>query len=1017
MITFQEIINRLARFWEKQGCIINQGYDLEVGAGTFNPTTFLRCLGPEPYRAAYVEPCRRPTDGRFGTNPNRLQHYFQFQVILKPSPLNMQELYLESLEAIGFNLSEHDIRFVHDDWESPTLGAWGLGWEVWMDGMEVTQYTYFQSVAGMALKPITGEVTYGIERLAMYLQNVNSIYDIQWNEHLKYGDIYQRNEKEWSHYNFEEATTEMWFRHFEDYEKEARKLVEKKLPIPAYDFVIKASHAFNMLDARGVISVTERTGYIGRIRDLSCEVAKAYVASREEQGFPLMGRFEIENEGVEMHLAPVTDELDHALLNATPDMTEDYVLEIGSEELPASFVNIGCSNLEKALRKLLETEGIPFEEIEMYGTPRRITAYVRGLSMAKASKSEERRGPPVSSAFDSEGLLLPAGAGFLRSINKEVVTLEELRRGLHKDLWAKEVKGTEYLFASVESVGRPTAEILATALPGLILGLDFPKKMRWADLDIAYARPLRWIVSLFGNHVVPFTLGNITAGRESYGHRQLHPWAFALVKAQDYLSLLREHKVLADREERRKAILHQIDEVEKTCDGKAIAMEKVLPQVVNLVEWPRIAVGTFDNDFLHAPKEVLISEMVEHQKYFPVERHDGTLKNMFLITSNMKSTGYISEGNQRALSPRLADGVSLYQLDLDTPLDSFADKLKHITFQKELGTVFDKTERLKKHAQVLQKMLKISTPELVIRAAQLSKADLASKMVYEFPDLQGIMGRYYAEAQDEPNDVCVAIEEQWMPRGENAPLPENETGIILSLADKIDNLIGCYCADLKPSSSSDPYALRRQTLAIIKILIENRLRLPLHEALQQCFQNFPEQIRKGKEMVLQEIEAFILNRIKTVFLDYGVNKDEIEASLSSGFNDVYDSYCKVRALHHFRSSDTKFPLLYEVYKRAKGQLANQKTVTFNDLLLQEKAELSLHDVLLQSQRSFDEALNAHNYDRAYAIIAEIQPALARLFDEVKILADEQSVRDNRIALLSRVFDRFSKLLDFSKIQE
>ncbi len=1016
MITFQEIINRLARFWEKQGCIINQGYDLEVGAGTFNPTTFLRCLGPEPYRAAYVEPCRRPTDGRFGTNPNRLQHYFQFQVILKPSPLNMQELYLESLEAIGFNLSEHDIRFVHDDWESPTLGAWGLGWEVWMDGMEVTQYTYFQSVAGIALKPITGEVTYGIERLAMYLQNVNSIYDIQWNEHLKYGDIYQRNEKEWSHYNFEEATTAMWFRHFEDFEKEARQLVQKKLPIPAYDFVIKASHAFNMLDARGVISVTERTGYISRIRELSCEVAKAYIESRESQGFPLLGRFKVESAEEETHLVPITGILDQILLDATPEMKEDYVLEIGSEELPASFVNIACANLEKGVRKLLESEGIAFDEIEMYGTPRRITAYVSGLAMAKAGRSEERRGPPLSSVFDDKGTLTPAGAGFLRSVNKESISLDAVESGSDSHFFIKEVKGTRYLFALVESAGCSTAELLKERLPALILGMDFPKKMRWSDLDITYARPLRWIVSLFGDHVIPFTVGNIIAGRESYGHRQLHPRAFALVKAQDYLSMLREHKVLADREERRKAILSQIDEVELTCGGKAIAMEKVLPQVVNLVEWPRIAIGTFDSDFLHAPKEVLISEMVEHQKYFPVERYDGMLKNMFLITSDMKSTGFISDGNQRALSPRLADGVSLYQLDLNTPLEKFVEKLKQITFQKELGTVFDKVERLQKHVTVLQKMLQISTPALVTRAAQLSKADLASKMVYEFPDLQGTMGRYYAEAQDEPYDVAVAIEEQWMPRGENASLPENDTGIILSLADKIDNLIGCYCADLKPSSSSDPYALRRQTLAIIKILIENRLRLPLHEALALCFVNFPESIRKGKDSVLEEVEAFIVNRIKTVFLDYGVNKDEIEASLSSGFNDIYDSYCKVRALHHFRSSDKKFPLLYEVYKRAKGQLTNQKSVAFSDLLLQEKAEIALHEVLMQSQRPFDEALTAYNYDGAYANIAEMQPALARLFDEVKILAEEPSVRDNRIALLSRVFERFSKLLDFSKIQ-
>lgn len=288
MLNFQQMLQKLNDFWEKEGCALHQGYDLEVGAGTFNPTTFLRCLGPEPYKAAYIEPSRRPSDGRYGLNPVRLQHYFQYQVMLKPSPLNIQDLCLRSFEAIGFNLKDHDIRFVHDDWETPALGAWGLGWEVWMDGMEVLQFTYFQACGGLELKPVTGELTYGLERLASYLQKVDSVYDLKYNDTLTYGDVFFRNEVEWSHYNFEEATVPMWKQHFEDFEKESKKLLAHGLPLPAYDFVAKASHAFNMLDARGAISVTERTGYIGRLRDLSRGVAEAYVKSRETLGFPLM---------------------------------------------------------------------------------------------------------------------------------------------------------------------------------------------------------------------------------------------------------------------------------------------------------------------------------------------------------------------------------------------------------------------------------------------------------------------------------------------------------------------------------------------------------------------------------------------------------------------------------------------------------------------------------------------------------------------------------------------------------
>jgi glycyl-tRNA synthetase alpha chain len=288
MKTFQEIILELQKYWQAKGCLLVQPYDLEKGAGTMSPHTFLRVLGPEPWSVAYVEPSRRPTDGRYGENPNRLQHYFQFQVIMKPSPLEIQELYLKSLEAIGINLKEHDIRFVEDNWESPTLGAWGVGWEVWLDGMEITQFTYFQQCGGLDLDPISAEITYGLERIAMYIQKKESVFDIQWNDQLTYGDLYLQNEKEQSAYNFEKSSVEMLLTSFDNCEKEAAALAADKLVLPAYDYVLKCSHLFNMLDARGAISVTERTGYIGRIRKIAQLCAQNYVEQREKLGFPLV---------------------------------------------------------------------------------------------------------------------------------------------------------------------------------------------------------------------------------------------------------------------------------------------------------------------------------------------------------------------------------------------------------------------------------------------------------------------------------------------------------------------------------------------------------------------------------------------------------------------------------------------------------------------------------------------------------------------------------------------------------
>ncbi|MEK7275385.1 MAG: glycine--tRNA ligase subunit alpha [Candidatus Desantisbacteria bacterium] len=288
-MNFQDIILSLQTFWSKQGCLLAQPYDIEVGAGTFNPHTFLRVLGPEPWKAAYVEPSRRPTDGRYGENPNRLQHYYQFQVILKPSPDDVQDLYLNSLIRIGINPNEHDIRFVEDDWESPTLGASGLGWEVWLDGMEITQFTYFQNVGGLSLSPVSVELTYGLERIAMYIQKKDSVFDLDWTDKIKYGQVHHQTEVEFSRYNFEKADTGMWFGLFEKYEQESLRCIKENLPFPAYDFCLKSSHAFNMLDARSAISVTERTGYIARVRNLAKKCAAAYVKEREEAGFPLIG--------------------------------------------------------------------------------------------------------------------------------------------------------------------------------------------------------------------------------------------------------------------------------------------------------------------------------------------------------------------------------------------------------------------------------------------------------------------------------------------------------------------------------------------------------------------------------------------------------------------------------------------------------------------------------------------------------------------------------------------------------
>lgn len=1010
MLTFQQIIHRLTEFWEKKKCIIHQGHDLEVGAGTFNPATFLRCLGPEPYNTAYVEPSRRPSDGRYGENPNRMQLFHQFQVILKPSPADVQQLYLESLQALGLDLKKHDIRFVHDDWESPTLGAWGLGWEVWCDGMEISQFTYFQAIGSVPLKPVSVEITYGLERLTMFIQNKDSFYDMRWNEELTFRDVAHRSEVEWSTYNFEEASTGMWLRHFEDFEKEAKALIARNLPLPAYDFVIKASHAFNMLDARGAISVTERTGYIARIRDLARLIAMAYVSSRESLGYPLLHK--VKSKPAKKLPALKTPKFD-------PQKRQDFLLEIGSEQLPATFIPIGCRNLEKALRQLLEGQQIAFEGMQTFGTPQRLAILVKGLAEGIEPKETIRRGPAVTAAFDGSGKLTPQGEGFFKAVGAASTTLEEVRAGKVKHLRIEKVKEADYLFASLFEPGKSTFGLLREELPKLISHLEFPKKMHWSDLDVSYARPVHWIVALLGTTVIPFQFGNIVSDRFSYGHAQLLPKKFSFKLPKDYVKELKKRFVYADIEERKQVILHQLKTLEKKLQGHAFELDKVLPQVLHLVEWPQLTSATFAPRFLKAPKEVLVSEMVEHQKYFPVADNKNNLKNVFIITADNKPSDLIRRGNQKVLSARLSDGVFLYEQDLKNPLETFNEKLHLMTYQKELGTMFDKMERLAFIAQVLNKHLAIANQKKIARAVLLCKADLASTLVGEFPELQGTIGKYYALAQHEDKEVAEAIEEHWMPRSEQAPLPQTATGIILSLSDKIDNLISCYSVGLKPSSSSDPYALRRQTIGILKILIDAEESVDLKKMLEEACQHFPK-LKDNPSLIasiVQDILTFVTARTKSIFEDYDFKKDEIDASLQGLCLDPFDQFCKTQALHTFRSSGKDFAKLYEVYKRAKGQLEKPATAAFQTALAQEPAEKELVRALEGLHKHWKETLHERRYLDAFRMIAKLQQPLAKLFDTVKILADDMQLRNNRIALLQQVFSPFQELLDFSKIQE
>ena len=976
MFYFQDVVAALSAFWARHGCAVITPYDVEKGAGTSNPNTLLRALGPEPFSAAYIEPCRRPKDGRYGTNPNRLQHYFQYQVILKPSPDAIVDLYLESLQAIGLDTSKHDIRFVHDDWENPTLGAWGLGWEIWLDGMEVSQFTYFQAAAGLPLPSISGEITYGIERLSMVLQGVHSIFDLKWNDTLTYGDLFFQDEVQWSRYNFEVQDDAMWARHFEDFQCEAKRLVSLSLPLPAYDFVIKASHAFNMLDAKGVISVSERASYIAQIRETAKAVAESYIASREQLGHPLLIP----------RGAPAAEKLLPPPAPSTAP-TDRFLLEIGTEELPAAALPGAIQTLQIAVEQLLKDQSLSHGAVRAYGAPRRLAVVVEELATMRPASRTEKKGPRKDAMWNSDRTTTDAGAGFLTGLG--------LPSYQEPPLEIRTIKGVEYVFSSIESPAVSTAELLQTALPKLIASLEFPKSMRWGDHHLLFCRPIRWIAALLGTSLIPFRLEHLLSGRTTQGHRQLQPGPVELPSASDYEGRLASAFVMVDQQKRREHILSEIAAIERSTQRTAVHKERVVKELTYLSEWPQVVATQFDKGLLDAPKEVLILEMVEHQKYLPLVDAEGQLCNQFILVADNTPTEIVQRGNVRVLSARLADGSFLWKEDLKVPLGAMREKLGRIIYQKELGTVLQKTERLEILVRSLHPYVPTAILEEALLAAKLSKADIASQVVGEFPELQGAVGGLLAEAQGLPPSVAAAIREHWLPKQEEGPLPSSPEGTLVALADKLDALAGFFAVGLKPTSSGDPYALRRQAVGLVRILLSNGIHLSLRETVAKVFTLFhPE-----RPNLTVELCSFIVTRAKGLF---HFRKENVEAVLASQSDDLFDASLRLEALSALQQSASDFAAFVEVVKRCHGQVDLSFVPHIEPKAFEDEVERAVYSALERTEKAFHECAQAHDWKAALSELLLLREPIDALFSKVKVLADDPVVRTNRLSLLRKM---------------
>jgi glycyl-tRNA synthetase len=996
-LSFQEVVMRLHRYWADYGCLIWQPYSEKLGAGTANPATTLRVLGPEPWKVGYIEPSYRAQDGRYAENPNRMQMHTQYQVILKPEPGNPQELYLGSLEAIGINMREHDVRFAEDNWESPAFGHWGLGWQVWLDGQEISQYTYFQQAGGLTCDSVPVEMTYGLERIVMYLQKVRSVWEIDWDGVHAYGDIYRRPEVEHCVYNFELADVERLTQMYNLYEAEARACFARGLVIPAYDYILRCSHTFNLLDARGAIGVTERASYFGRMRDLSRQVARLYVEQREQMGFPFL-KLEEAGGGQKAAEAP------RPSLAVPSSAPCTLLLEIGTEELPSGDLSLALEQLEASVPRMLAEARLGYESLQVAGTPRRQAVLVYGLAARQPDRTTEVQGPPAGVAFDAEGHPTRAALGFAQ---KQGVPVEALRVVTEGE--------KSYVVAARTEPGRPAGEVLAGALPNLITALRFPKTMRWNQTNVAFSRPIRWLLSLLGGQVLPFEVAGVSSGRTTRGLRPFGSPQIELAHADDYLATMAQHEIVLDFSERRKRIQAQSEALAASVGGRIPEDLALLHEVANLVERPTALLGSFEPAYLALPQEVLVTAMKKHQLYFPVvQGEDEKLLPNFVTVRNGDDLylDVVREGNEEVLRARFADAKFFYENDLRKPLEGFLPRLDTLTFQERLGSMLDKSQRLEKLVMVVGQALGLDETELAVaqRAAHLCKADLVTQLVVEFTSLQGLMGRHYALQSSEDEAVATAIFEHYLPRSADDHLPKTKAGLALGLANRLDSLVGLFAVGLAPTGSADPYHLRRDALGGVQNLIAHEIVLPLRPLLAAAAALMPVPV---PEQVLDAVSAFAAERLRSWLRDKGFRYDVVDAVLAERGDNPYSAYRTVAQLAVWVKRDDWMDLL-NAYGRCIRIVRDQpERFIFRAGLDPEPSTTALAEAVATARA---QVTPQSDVDRLLTALRPVIPAINRFFDDVLVMHEDRALRENRLGLLQDIWELSRGIVDVTRLE-
>ena len=685
-------------------------------------------------------------------------------------------------------------------------------------------------------------------------------------------------------------------------------------------------------------------------------------------------------------------------------MNNYLLLEIGVEELPSRFGQTTLDQIENNLSKLLKEERINFDNIEKYATPRRLTFVIKNLADKATDLEEEVKGPAKKIAVDDDGNFTKPALGFMKS------------KGLDpENVYFKQLGNAEYLFGTIKQEGKHTSEVLKTIVPEAIKNVTFPKAMRWGGKNMRFARPIRWMVALLNNEVLDIDLEGIKSSNITRGHRFLGEKEFEVNSVEEYFEKLDKNFVVLDQHKRKEMIRKQAIEVAKSLGGEVELDEDLLEEITFLVEYPTAFYGEFDEEYVKLPKEVVTTPMKEHQRYFPVLK-DGKLLPNFIAVRNGDSNriDLVKAGNEKVLRARLADALFFYHEDTKKPLESFVDKLQTVVFQAKLGTVYDKTLRIEKLSQVILNELNMTeSKENTLRAAKLCKADLVTNMVFEFTELQGIMGRDYAQVSGENEEVCQGIFEHYLPRFAGDILPETNTGIALSIADKLDSIAGFFAIGIKPSGSQDPYALRRQALGILSILLDRKLSVNLNNLINAALDNYSN-LEFNKEEVASQIVEFFVERVKNLFKDLGIRYDVIDAVLNNNLDDISDIHTRALELNRWLQKDELVEML-TAFNRVATLAEKATTDIVKEDLLKEDAEIKLYNGFKEIKSNVESLLLDKKYNEALDAFATLRPLVDNLFDNVMVMDKDEAIKENRLGLLKQIYSTMLTICDLSKI--